>query len=115
MPSGQAEPRLDGDPAQAGVAPVDNPDRPELHPGALAVHRLNSCPLVVRWMPPAAAAAELRQDALAEPVRLLQVRVAGENELRDAKARVLLDAVGDLGVAADQGGSSAAADKPDPG
>ena len=54
---------------------------------------------------------EQRQHALAEPVRLLEVRVAGEDELGDAEAGVLLDPVGDLGVAADQRRAGAAADQ----
>src|ERR1700724_3005477 len=45
---------------------------------------------------PAPAPAQLGQHALAEPVRLLQVRVPGQDELRDAQRRVLLDQVGHL-------------------
>ena len=60
-------------------------------------------------MTPEAAPLEDRQHALAEPVCLLQVRVAGEDELGDAGLGVLLDEVGDLLVAADQGGACAAA------
>src|SRR5690606_1569330 len=56
---------------------------------------------------------EFREHALAEPVRLLDVGVAGEDELLDAERRVLLDPVGDLGVAADQGGARAAAHQAD--
>ncbi len=51
----------------------------------------------------------------AEPVQLLEVRVAREHELVDADRGVLGDAVGDLGVAADQRGPGAAADQPDAG
>ena len=64
---------------------------------------------------PEAAAFEDGQHALAEPVGLLQVRVAGEDELGDADARVLLDQVRDLLVAADQGRAGAAADQADAG
>src|SRR5580693_6911820 len=66
-------------------------------------------------MTPEAAALEDRQHALAEPVCLLQMRIAGEDELGDAGAGVLLDQVGDLLVAADQGGAGAAADEADAG
>ena len=59
--------------------------------------------------------AQHRQDALAEPVRLLEVRVAGEDELVEAEVVVLGDAVGDLVVAADQRGAGAAADQADAG
>ena len=68
-----------------------------------------------RGMVPAAALAQDGQHALAEPVRLLQVRVPGEDELRDAELGVLLDPLGDLGVAADQGGAGAAAHQADAG
>src|SRR5690348_4568928 len=64
---------------------------------------------------PHPASAQLGQHSLAEPVRLLQVRVAGQDELRDAQRPVLLDQVGHLGVAADQRGAGAAAHQPDPG
>src|SRR6202035_4112491 len=66
-------------------------------------------------MTPDAAPLEDRQHALTEPVCLLQVRVAGEDELGDAGLGVLLDEVGDLLVAADQGGAGAAADQADAG
>jgi hypothetical protein len=66
-------------------------------------------------MAPGAAPREDRQDALAEPVRLLQVRVTGQDELGDAEAGVLLDPVRDLGVAADERGARAAADQADAG
>src|ERR1700730_17931702 len=59
--------------------------------------------------------ADLGQDALAEPVGLLQVRVAGQDELADAERGVLLDEVGHLLVAADQGGPGPAADQADAG
>jgi len=39
------------------------------------------------------------------------VRLAGQDEVVDAERVVLLDPVGDLGVAADQGGARAAADQ----
>src|SRR4029079_869845 len=65
--------------------------------------------------PPDPAAAQLRQYALTEPVRLLQVRVAGQDELRDAQRRVLLDQVGHLLVAADQRGAGPAPPQADPG
>src|SRR5690349_12281896 len=45
---------------------------------------------------------QAREHSLTEPVRLLQVRVAGEDELVDAEGVVLLDPLGDLVVAADQ-------------
>ena len=44
MPSGQAEPRLGRHPAQARLAPVDDPDRPHLHPGTLAIYRITAAP-----------------------------------------------------------------------
>ena len=40
LPSGQAEPRLERHPAQAGLASVDDTDRPDLRPGTLALHRI---------------------------------------------------------------------------
>ena len=55
--------------------------------------------------------AELGGGALGEVVGLLQVRLAGQDEVVDAERVVLLDPVGDLGVAADQGGARAAADQ----
>ena len=64
---------------------------------------------------PHAAGGQDRQHALAEPVRLLQVRVPGQDELVDAQLRVLLDPVGDLGVAADQGRAGPATDQAHPG
>jgi len=64
---------------------------------------------------PQAPPAQDRQDALGEPVRLLDVRVPGEDELGDPQPVVLLDPVGDLGVAADQRGTGAAADQSEPG
>src|ERR1035441_7561779 len=70
---------------------------------------------VRRRVGPQAARAQDRQDALAEPVRLLQVRVAGQDELGQAEPCVLLDPVGDLGVAADQRRPGAAAEQPDAG
>ena len=54
-----------------------------------------------------------RHHALADPVGLLEVRIAGEDELVDAELVVLGDPVGDLLVAADQRGAGAAADEPD--
>src|SRR5580700_11678652 len=55
------------------------------------------------------------QDALAEPVGLLEVRVTGQDELLDPQRGVLLDQVGDLLVAAHQRGAGAAADEADAG
>src|SRR6202046_5823926 len=62
-----------------------------------------------------ATRAQHRQDALAEPVGLLEVRVTGQDELLDAQRGVLLDQVGDLLVAAHQRGAGAAADEADAG
>src|SRR3979409_2086415 len=53
---------------------------------------------------------KLRADTLGEPVRLLQVRVPGQDELVNPVRVVLLDEIGDLGVAADERGPRAAAD-----
>src|SRR3954447_21605857 len=64
---------------------------------------------------PHPAPVQFRQHSLAEPVRLLQVRVPGQDELLDAQRGVLLDQVGDLLVAPDERGTRAAADQPDPG
>ena len=50
---------------------------------------------------------------LADPVRLLDVRVAGEDELLEPERVVLGDALGHLVVVADQGGAGAAAHEPD--
>ena len=58
-------------------------------------------------MLPAAALAQYGQYALAEPVGLLEVRVPGQDELGDAERGVLLDPVGDLGMA----GASAVAEQ----
>src|SRR3984957_19457990 len=66
-----------------------------------------------RGMLPAAALAQDRQHALAEPVCLLQVRVPGQDELGDAQCGVLLNPVRDLGVAADQCRSRASAQQAD--
>ena len=52
-------------------------------------------------------------DALTHLVGLLQVRIAGEDELVDSELVILGDPIGDLVVAADQGGAGAAADQPD--
>ena len=52
-----------------------------------------------------------RHDALTEPVRLLDVRVAGQDELVDPRPVVLLEPVRDLLVAADQRRTGAAADQ----
>ncbi|GDY57808.1 hypothetical protein SVIO_084310 [Streptomyces violaceusniger] len=64
---------------------------------------------------PQALAAQQGQDALAEPVRLLQVRIAGQDELVDAEAVVFGDPLGHLGVAAHQGRARAAAHQADTG
>jgi hypothetical protein len=61
-----------------------------------------------------AAASQLGSHAFAEPVGLFQVGVAGEDELVDAQRVLLRDQVGDLGMAAHEGGSRAAADQADP-
>src|ERR1700733_14386584 len=66
-------------------------------------------------MSPAAAPLPERGHALPEPVGRLQARVPGHDELGDAEARVLLDSVRDLSVAADQRRGRAAADQPDAG
>src|SRR3954463_3839821 len=58
-----------------------------------------------------AALAQDREHALADAVGLLQVRIAGEDELVDARLVVLGDAIGDLLVAAHQRGAGAAADE----
>src|ERR1700677_2710798 len=55
-----------------------------------------------------AALAELGRGALGEVVRLLQVRLPGQDEVVDAERVVLLDPVGDLGVAARRSRTSAA-------
>src|SRR3954452_6143829 len=59
--------------------------------------------------------AQDRHDALAEPVRLFEVRVAGEDELVEADAVVLDDAVRDLFVGTDDRGADATAHEPDAG
>lgn len=59
------------------------------------------------------AGGKLRQHALAEPVRLLQVRVPRQDEVVDAQRVILLDPVRDLAVAADQRRTRAAADQAD--
>jgi hypothetical protein len=66
-------------------------------------------------MPPQAPGLQDGQHALAEPVGLFQVRVPGQDELGEAEPGVLLDPVGDLGVAADQGRPGAAAEQADAG
>src|SRR4051812_19247972 len=58
---------------------------------------------------------EYWQHALAEPVELLEVRVAGEDELVDPDGGVLRDAVGHLLVAPDERGAGAAAGQPHAG
>ncbi|EGJ79002.1 putative alkanesulfonate monooxygenase [Streptomyces sp. Tu6071] len=63
--------------------------------------------------PPQSPALQERQHPLAEPVRLLQVRVAGEDELVDAHRVVLLDEPGHLLVRADHRGARAAPHEPD--
>src|SRR4051794_23541807 len=55
------------------------------------------------------------EDAFAEPVGIFQVGVAGEDELLDAEVGVLLDALGDLGVGPDQGGTGTASGEADAG
>ena len=66
-----------------------------------------------RRPPRAARASAARQQALAGAIGLLQVRIAREDELADAERVVLLDAVGDLGVAADERRARAAAHEAD--
>src|SRR3954453_18777447 len=56
-----------------------------------------------------------RHDAFAEPVRLLEVRIAGEDELVEAEFLVLANPVGDLVEGADERGPDAAAHEPDAG
>ena len=51
LSSDQAVTRLDGDPAQARLAPVDNPVRSHLHPGAQALPRLSPRPDTGRKSP----------------------------------------------------------------
>src|SRR3954454_9116485 len=52
---------------------------------------------------------------LADPPGLLQVRIAGEDELVETECRVLGDPLGDLLVAADQRGRGALAHQSDAG
>ncbi len=66
-------------------------------------------------MAPRTPAPEQGQHAFPEPVGLLQVRVPGQDELGDPRRVVLLDALGDLGVAADQRGARATAHQADTG
>src|SRR5215470_17501279 len=61
------------------------------------------------------ALAQARQHAFAEPVRLFEVGVAGEDELVEAELGVLDDAVGDLVVRPDERGADAAAHETDAG
>src|SRR5438067_2503209 len=61
------------------------------------------------------APSQPRQDPFAEPVGLFKVGLAGEDEVVEAELVVLGDAVADLVVAADQGGSGAAADEAEAG
>src|SRR5690606_40701892 len=49
--------------------------------------------------------AQFGEHPFPDPVRLLQVRVSGQDELVDAERVVLLDPVGHLGVTADEGGA----------
>src|SRR5690348_16572342 len=60
-------------------------------------------------------AGEQRQDLLADPPGLLEVWIAGEDELVEAEGGVLRDALGHLLVAADQSRRRALADQPDAG
>ena len=60
-----------------------------------------------------AASGEGGYDALGELPRLLEVRVAGEDEVVDAEVGVLADPLGDLFVRADQRGAGAAAHEAD--
>jgi hypothetical protein len=48
MPPGQTIARLDRHPAEARVACVDDPDRPDLHPGTMALHRMTVLRIVMR-------------------------------------------------------------------
>jgi len=52
LPPGQAAARLDRHPAQARMAHVDHPDRPQLHTGTLALHRLTARHLLSCAGPP---------------------------------------------------------------
>src|ERR1039458_10600631 len=61
------------------------------------------------------ALAQHGHDALAERVGLLDVGVAGEDELADPELVVLGHQVGDLLVAADHGGTGAGAQQTDAG
>ncbi len=60
-----------------------------------------------------AAFAQDRHHALAEPEELLEVRIAGENELVDPDLRILGDPVGDVGVAAHECGAGTTTDEAD--
>ena len=52
LPPGQAAARLDRHPAQARMAHVDHPDRPQLHTGTLVLHRLTARHLLSCAGPP---------------------------------------------------------------
>src|SRR5882757_7024128 len=82
---------------------------------ALAAARRRFSAVVEAGPAPEAAPLEQRQHALAEPVELLEVRIAGEDELFDPHLGVLGDPLGDLLVAADQRRAGAAAAEADPG
>ena len=89
---------------------------PSRDAGALIGTWTATCP----WRPWPSGATRPRwreagQHALAAPVRLLEVRVPGEDELLEAELGVLGDAVGDLVVAPDQRGAGAAAHEADAG
>src|SRR5580704_627083 len=60
-------------------------------------------------MRPKAVALELRKNSFREPISFFKVRYAREDELLDAEFGVSFDLVRNLRVAADQGGTGAAA------
>ena len=62
---------------------------------------------------PQAFALEDGQHTFAEPISLFEVGIPGQDEVSDAESGVLDDALCDLGMRSDEGGSRASADKSD--
>ena len=61
-----------------------------------------------------AALTQDRHDALGDVVGLLEVRIAGEDELDEAVPVIVGDAVGDLRMAADEGRARSPRTRPTP-
>jgi len=55
VPSGETGTRMDGYPAATGLARLDDPDGPDLHPGAVAVYRMTCGRMLCRGSNPLGA------------------------------------------------------------